>query len=83
MTLKVSTEDVILARAVKIAKLFFRNRFLFLESLYIVSKIKRNLISISYLTEQSYNVTLYLNEVFISKNDVHIFSIKLETTYMY
>ena len=48
MTLKVGTGVVILAHAVGDVKLSLRNRFLFLENLYIVPKIKRNLISISY-----------------------------------
>ena len=69
MTLKVGMGDV---------KLSFKNRFLFLENLYIVPKIKMNLISISCLIEQSYNVTFSLNEAFISKNGVHICLAKLE-----
>ena len=78
MTLKVETKDVIPARAVRDAKLSFKNIFMFLENSYIVPKIKRNLISISYLIEQSYNVTFSLNEAFNSKNGVHIWSAKLE-----
>ncbi|TYK19424.1 gag/pol protein [Cucumis melo var. makuwa] len=47
MTLKVGTGDVISTRVVGDAKLFFGNRFMFLENLYIVPKIKRNLVSIT------------------------------------
>ena len=51
---------------------------MFLENLYIVPKIKKNLIYIFYLIEQSYNVTFPLNEAFISKNCVHVCSTNLE-----
>ena len=56
MTLKFETEDVISTRAMGDVKLSFRNRFLFLENLNIVSKIKRNLISISLQIEKLYLV---------------------------
>ena len=82
MTLKVGTGDAISTRAVGAAKLFFGNRFLFLENLYIVPKIKRNLVSIFCLIEQLYSVIFSINEAFILKNDVRICSAKLETTYM-
>ena len=78
MTLKVGMRDVISSRVVGDVKLFFRNIFMFLENLYIISKVKRNLISISCLNEQSYNVAFSLNKAFISKNSVHICSTKLE-----
>ena len=58
--------------------LSFINIFLFLENFYIVSEIKRKLISISCLTEQSYNVAFSFNEAFITKNGVYICSAKLE-----
>ena len=47
MILKVEMEDVISTRVVGDVKLSFRNRFSFLENLYIFPKITRNLISIS------------------------------------
>ena len=78
MTLKVEVGDVISARSVGDVKLSIINRFMFLENLYIVPKIKRNLIYISCLIEQSYNVTFSLNDAFISMNGVHICSTKLE-----
>ena len=73
MTLNVGMRDVISAHVVGDAKKNFRNRFLFLENLYIVPKIKRNLISVSSLIDQQlYPVTFSLNEVFISKNSLYI-----------
>ncbi|KAL0556725.1 hypothetical protein IC582_005241 [Cucumis melo] len=78
MTLKVGTGDVISARAVEDAKLFFENKFMFLENLYIVPKIKRNLVSISCLIEHMYSINFSMNEAFISKNGVYICSAKLE-----
>ena len=78
MTLKVETRCVISAHVVGDAKLFFRNRFLFLENLYIVPKIKMNFIYVSLIVEQLYSITFPLNEAFISKNGVHICSAKLE-----
>ena len=56
---------------------FSKNRILFLENLNMVSKIKRNFISILLLIEQLYSVIfVFLNEEFISKNSVHICSAK-------
>ncbi|KAL4025380.1 hypothetical protein IC575_013770 [Cucumis melo] len=78
MTLKVGTGDVISARAVGDAKLFFGNKFMFLENLYIVPKIKKNLVSVSCLIEHMYSINFSMNEAFISKNGVHICSAKLE-----
>ena len=78
MTLKVGTGDVISARAVGDAKLFFGNKFMFLENLYIVPKIKRNLVSVSCLIEHMYSINFSMNEAFIYKNGVHICSAKLE-----
>ncbi|KAL0553858.1 hypothetical protein IC582_007762 [Cucumis melo] len=78
MTLKVRTGDVISARAVGDAKLFFGNKFMFLENLYIVPKIKRNLVSVSCLIEHMYSINFSMNEAFIYKNGVHICSAKLE-----
>ena len=78
MTLKIGMWDVISARVLGAVKLFFGNRFLFLENLCIVPKIKRNLVSISYLIEQLYSVIFSINEAFILKNGVRIWSGKLE-----
>ncbi|KAA0067938.1 gag/pol protein [Cucumis melo var. makuwa] len=68
MTLMVGTGDVISARAVGDVKLFFGIKFMFLENLYIVPKIKRNLVFVSCLIEHMYSINFSMNEAFISKN---------------
>ena len=78
MRLKFGTKDIISARAVGATKLFFRNRFMFLENLYIFPKVKRNLFSVFYLIEHMYSINFSMNEAFISKNGVYICTAKLE-----
>ena len=51
---------------------------MFLENLYIVPKINKNLIFVSCLIEHMYSVNFSMNEAFISKNGIHICSAKLE-----
>ena len=78
MMLKVGIGDIMSARAVGETNLFFENRFMFLENLYRVPKIKRNLIFVSRLIEHLYSINFSMHEAFISKNIVHICLAKLE-----
>lgn len=82
MTLKVGTGDVVSAEAVGEMQLCFRDRYNLLKDVLYVPRMKRNLISISRLMEQNYNVSFEINKVFIFKRNFHVCSAKLETICM-
>ena len=52
MALKVGIGEVVSAVAVGSIKLFFQKKFMLLDNVYIVPRIKRNLIYVSKLIEQ-------------------------------
>ena len=78
ITLRVGTRDVVSARSVGNLKLFFGDRFIILDNVLFVPRMKRNLIFISCLLEQWYKISFEINEVFIFKRGIHICSEKLE-----
>ncbi|KAL0561491.1 hypothetical protein IC582_001919 [Cucumis melo] len=78
MTMRVGTGHVVSAIAVGGLQLCLQKSFLLLENVYVVPDLKRNLISVKCLLEQSYSLTFNVNKVFIYKNGVEICSAKLE-----
>ena len=78
ITLRIETGEVVSVRSVGNLKLFFGDRFIILDNVLFVPRIKRNLISISCLLEQLYRVYFEINELFICKRGIHICSAKLE-----
>ncbi|KAL4033283.1 hypothetical protein IC575_006370 [Cucumis melo] len=78
MTMRVGTGHVVSTIAVGGLRLCLQKSFLLLENVYVVSDLKRNLISVKCLLEQSYSLTFNVNKVFIYKNGVEICSAKLE-----
>ena len=78
ITLRVGIGEVVSARSVGNLKLFFGDRFIILDNVLFVHGMKRNLISISCLLEQLYKISFQINEVFIFKRGIQIFSAKLE-----
>ena len=77
-TMRVGTGEVVSVRAVGVVKLYFRNKFLILDNVYYIPCFRRNLISVSRLFEQMFNVSFNNNYVNISRNGLNICSTHLE-----
>ena len=54
------------------ARLEFRNNYLVLNNVYFIPGFRRNLISISVLHEQMFNISFYDNKIIISRNGFEI-----------
>ena len=76
--MRVGTRHVVSAVAVGGLWLCLHKSFILLENVYVVPHLKRNLISIKCLLEQTYSLTFNVNKVFIYKNGVEVCSAKLE-----
>ena len=55
-TIRVGNGAVVSALAVEVARLNFGNNFLILNNVYFIPKFRRNLISVSKLHEQLFNI---------------------------
>ena len=64
--------------AVGVARLEFGNSFLILNNVYFIPGFRRNLISISILHEQMFNISFYNNMIIISRNGFEICQAKPE-----
>ena len=78
VTLRVGNGEIVSAKAVGVARLDFRNKFLVLNNVYFIPGFRRNLISISMLHEQLFRVSFYNNEIVISRNGLDICHAKPE-----
>lgn len=82
ITLKVGIEKVISVIIVGNFKLFFNEKYyLLLDNIYVVLKIKRNFIFVSFLFEQPYSISFSLNKAFSLKNDIGICSANKKIIY--
>ena len=72
-TMRMGNDSVVSAKAVGEVRLQFRNnKFIILNNVYFIPGFRRNLISVSVLFEQSYQVKFNGTSVFISKNGLEI-----------
>ena len=72
VTMRVGSGEVVLAKAVGVARLNFRNKFLVLNNVFFISGFRRNLIYVSMLHEQLFSISFINNEIFISRNGLDI-----------
>ena len=77
VTMRVSSGKVISAKAVGVACLNFRNKFLVLNNVFFIPGFKRNLIYVSKLHEQLFSISFINNEIVISRNGLDICHAKL------
>ena len=73
VTMRVGSGEVISAKALRVARLNFRNKFLVLNNVFFIPGFRRNLISISMLHEQLFSIYFINNEIVISRNGLDIF----------
>ena len=78
VTMRVGSGEVVSAKAVGVARLNFRNKFLILNNVFFIPGFRRNLISISMLHEQLFIICFINNEIVISRNGLDIFHAKRE-----
>ena len=76
VTMRVGSGKVISANAVGVARLNFRNKFLILNNVFFIPGFRINLISVSMLHEQLFNIYFINNEIFISRNGLDIYHAK-------
>ena len=72
ITMRVDNGVVISAKAVGVARLNFRNKFLVLNNVFFILGFRGNLISISMLHEQLFSISFINNEIVISRNGLDI-----------
>ena len=65
--MRVDSGEVISAKAVGVAYLNFRNKFLFLNNVFFIPGLRRNLIYVSMLHEQLFSISFINNEIFYFK----------------
>lgn len=70
-TLRVGTENLVLALVVRVIKLYFGNKIFLLRDFFYVPELNRNLVSISSLIKHSYSV-IFNESVSVYKNNVLI-----------
>ena len=63
VSMRLGSGEVVSATAVGKARLEFGNRFLILNNVYFIPGFRRNLISISVLHEQLFNISFYNNMI--------------------
>ena len=78
VSMRLGSGEVVSATAVGEARLEFGNSFLILNNVYFIPGFRRNLISISVLHEQMFNISFYNNMIIISRNGFEICQAKLE-----
>ena len=78
VTMRVGSGEVVSAKAVGVAHLNFRNKFLVLNNVFFIPSFRRNLISFSMLHEQLFSIYFINNEIVISINGLDICHAKLE-----
>ena len=78
VTMRVGSGEVISAKAVGVARLNFRNKFLVLNNVFFIPGFRRNLISVSMLHEQLFSISFINNEIVISRNGLDICHAKPE-----
>ena len=78
VTIRVGSGEVVLAKAVGVARLNFRNKFLVLNNVFFIPGFRRNLISVFMLHEQLFSISFINNEIVISRNFLDIFHAKHE-----
>ena len=76
--MRLGSGEVVSATVVGVARLEFGNSFLILNNVYFIPGFRRNLISISVLHEQMFNISFYDNEIIISRNGFEICQAKPE-----
>ena len=78
VTMRVGNGEVVSAKAVRVARLNFRNKFLVLNNVFFIPGFRRNLISVSMLHEQLFSISFINNEIVISRNGLDICHAKPE-----
>ena len=78
VTMRVGSGEVVSAKAVGVARLNFRNKFLVLNNVFFIPGFRINLISISMLHEQLFSISFNNNEIVISRNGLDICHAKPE-----
>ena len=78
ITMRVGNGEVVSKKAVGVARLNFRNKFLVLNNVFFILGVRRNLISVSMLHEQLFNIYFINNEIVISRNGLDICHAKPE-----
>ena len=78
VTMRVGSGEVVSSKAVGIARLNFRNKFLVLNNVFFIPCFRRNLISVSMLHEQLFSISFINNEIVISRNGLDICNAKPE-----
>ena len=76
--MRVGSGEVVSAKAVGVARLNFRNKFLVLNNVFFIPGFRRNLISVSMLHEQLFSISFINNEIVISRNGLDICHAKPE-----
>ena len=76
--MRVGSGEVVLAKAVGVARLNFRNKFLILNNVFFIPGFRRNLIFVSMLHEQLFSIYFVNNEFVISINGLDICHAKPE-----
>ena len=78
VTMIVGSGEVVSAKAMGVACLNFRNKFLVLNNVFFIPGFRRNLISVSVLHEQLLSISYINNEIVISRNGLDICHAKTE-----
>ena len=78
VTMRVGSGEVVPTKAVGVACLNFRNKFLVLNNVFFIPSFRRNLISVSMLHEQLFSISFINNEIVISRNGLDICHAKPE-----
>ncbi|KAG6470540.1 hypothetical protein ZIOFF_071613 [Zingiber officinale] len=72
LTLRVGNGALASVKAVGVARLNFKNKYLVLNDVYFILGFCRNLISISILHEQLFGISFYVNGISILRNGLEI-----------
>ena len=72
VTMRVGSGEVVSAKAVGVACLNFRNKFLVLNNVFFIPGFRRSLIYVSMLHEQLFSISFINNEIVISRNGLDI-----------
>ena len=78
VTMRVGSGEIVSAKAVGVARLNFRNKFLVLNNVFFIPSFRRNLISVSMLHEQLFSISFINNEIVISRNGLEVCHAKPE-----
>ena len=72
VTMRVGSGKVVSAKAVGVARLNFRNKFLVLNNVIFIPGFRINLIFVSMLHEQLFSICFINNDIVISRNGLDI-----------